>query len=234
MKVITELLTIDELEVQVSYKPIKNIYLRICHQTGLVRLSVPKTYKPAQIDKFIRAKRSWLDKHKQTINLQPQPRDFSYTTGEKHSYQGQSYTLIIDHNSSVNRVTCDKQQQQITLFTKSEISLEKRAKLLQEWYRTQFKEQLPTLINKWEETIGVTSEDWGIKQMKSRWGTCNTKTKKIWLNLELIKKPTICLEYVLVHELVHLLERKHNKRFYAYMNQFMPEWKTHDEQLKNS
>jgi predicted metal-dependent hydrolase len=106
-----------------------------------------------------------------------------------------------------------------------------KEKLLKEWYRTQMKEQVPPLLQKWERIIGVQANDWGIKQMKTKWGACNIEAKRIWLNLELAKKPPICLEYILVHELVHLHERHHNERFIGLMNQFMPKWRLHREEL---
>ena len=94
-------------------------------------------------------------------------------------------------------------------------SVEDKAKIMKEWYRKQLKIQIPLLLEKWEKVIGVKANDWGVKQMKTKWGACNTDAKRIWLNLELAKKPPICLEYILVHELVHLLERNHNDRFIA-------------------
>jgi len=99
-------------------------------------------------------------------------------------------------------------------------------------HRQQMKELLPPLFEKWEAMIGVKAHEWGVKAMKTRWGSCNTVKKRIWINLYLIHKPRICLEYVLVHELVHLLEASHNKRFYAFMTEFMPDWKAHRQLLK--
>lgn len=102
---------------------------------------------------------------------------------------------------------------------------------LQSWHRAEMKALLPQLISKWEPIIGVRVNEWGIKIMKTRWGSCNTRKKRIWLNLILMQKPLICLEYVLVHEMVHLLEASHNQRFYALMSQFMPDWKQHKDTL---
>lgn len=98
----------------------------------------------------------------------------------------------------------------------------------------QMKAILPPLFEKWEVIIGVKAHEWGVKAMKTRWGSCNTVKKRIWINLHLIHKPRVCLEYVLVHELVHLLEASHNKRFYALMTEFMPDWKAHRQLLKTS
>ena len=110
---------------------------------------------------------------------------------------------------------------------------EDKARVMKEWYRKQLKIQIPPLIQKWEKVVGVQVNDWGVKQMKTKWGACNVDAKRIWLNLELAKKPVICLEYILVHELVHLHERNHNDRFIALMSQFMPKWRLHRDELNS-
>jgi predicted metal-dependent hydrolase len=99
------------------------------------------------------------------------------------------------------------------------------------WYRQRLKALIPPLIAKWEAILGVTVAEWGVKQMKTKWGTCNIQARRIWLNLELIKKPELCLEYVVVHEMMHLLERKHNDHFAALLDQAMPQWRLHREEL---
>jgi predicted metal-dependent hydrolase len=106
---------------------------------------------------------------------------------------------------------------------------QKRQFYMDEWYRVQLKELLPLIIEKYEKLMGVSVDEFAIKKMKTKWGTCNREAKRIWLNLELAKKPFQCVEYIVVHEMVHLLERNHNDRFVAYMNRFLPEWR----ELKN-
>ncbi|MEX0608622.1 MAG: SprT-like domain-containing protein [Balneolaceae bacterium] len=106
-----------------------------------------------------------------------------------------------------------------------ESTKEKRATVLEEWYRAEIKKEISKLISKWEDPMGVSVKEFGVKRMKTRWGTCNIRDRRIWLNLELAKKSPDCLEYVVVHEMVHLLERLHNKRFHNFMDQFFPEWR---------
>lgn len=110
----------------------------------------------------------------------------------------------------------------------------KREKVMIEWYRSKLKEQIPDLIEKWQWVIGVQIHDWRIKKMKTRWGSCNRKTKRIWLNLELAKKPLNCLEFIIVHELTHLIERRHNKIFKTHMDEFMPQWRIYEDELKST
>ncbi len=131
-----------------------------------------------------------------------------------------------------------KNNSTLQLFVNPGTSTQNRTLVLNEWYRDQLKAQIPDLLNHWQSAIGKQAADWGITKMKTRWGSCNIAQHRIWLNLELAKKPIECLEYVLVHELVHLLERHHNDRFKAYMDKYLPQWqRCHDilkrESLRN-
>ena len=109
-----------------------------------------------------------------------------------------------------------------------------RERVMFAWYRRQLKQLVPPLIAKWEAIVGVDVAEWRVKQMKTKWGTCNPAAGRIWLNLELIKKPVNCLEYIIVHEMVHLLERQHNDRFVAYMDKFMPQWRLLRDELNQA
>jgi len=119
----------------------------------------------------------------------------------------------------------------LELHVSSEHGSDYREALLYNWYRRQMKQQLPELVAKWEQIIGVQVTECKIKRMKTRWGTCNPLARRIWLNLELIKKPVHCLEYIIVHELVHILEKHHNDRFKGLMDQYLPLWRQHREEL---
>ena len=139
---------------------------------------------------------------------------------------------------SVKTINAFVEQKQAWIARQQSVMLEytsqQKTHVLTSEHREQMRALLPPLFEKWEAIIGVKASEWGIKAMKTRWGSCNTVKKRIWLNLHLIHKPLICLEYVLVHELVHLLEASHNKRFYALMTEFMPAWKEHRELLKTT
>jgi predicted metal-dependent hydrolase len=111
---------------------------------------------------------------------------------------------------------------------------ERREAVLHRWYRRRLREQIPELIAKWEPIVGVKVAAWGIKRMKTRWGTCNISDRRIWVNLELAKKPSACLEYIIVHEMVHLLERHHTDRFRDHMDRFMPQWRLQKEVLNRA
>ena len=161
----------------------------------------------------------------------PQPRQF--ITGEAHYFQGQRYLLnVVDWAGPTRIELRDAGIIQLSIRGGSDTS--QREKVFQDWSRQQLKRLIPPLLAKWEAMIGVQVAQWNVKQMKTKWGTCNIKARRIWLSLELVKRSPSCLEFVIVHELVHLLERQHNARFYGYMDRFLPQWRVCREELKQA
>jgi predicted metal-dependent hydrolase len=136
---------------------------------------------------------------------------------------------VIYHNEPPRVIVRNKTY--IDLYVRVGNTTEQRKKVMTEWYREQLKIELPVLIEKWENKIGIKLDSWAVKKMQRKWGTCHIECKKIWLNLELIKKPPKCLEYIIVHEMIHLLERQHNERYRAYLDKFMPNWRGLREEL---
>ena len=155
--------------------------------------------------------------------------ELEYLSGENLYFQGRRYRLDVVYHDYHPRVSVGVGD--MVLHIRIGSDRQQRELALQEWYRKQLKEQIPDLLAKWEGIIGVRTAAWGVKLMKTRWGTCNIAARRIWLNLELAKKPVGCLEYLIVHELVHLLERLHNDRFKALMDQFLPQWRLYREEL---
>ncbi|WP_026069541.1 M48 family metallopeptidase [Legionella tunisiensis] len=224
-------LEIDGIVISIIRKPIKNMHLRIYPPHGEVKVSVPLRFSMALIHRQLEAKSAWI--HAQRARLTqnaPQP-DSCFETGERHYFLGKAFTLLIHENSKQAKIAMDDHF--IHCFTKTDSTVTTRETLLKSWYREQMKAVLPELLKKWELIMGVKVNGWGIKLMKTRWGSCNVRAHRIWLNLNLIKKPLACLEYVLVHEMVHILEASHNKRFYALMTQFMPQWRDYQKQLES-
>lgn len=225
-------LEIDGVRIEIIRKPIKNMYLRVKPSTGDVTVSAPLKLSLKAIQTQLTAKLAWIHTARaRAIARKPcLPTPLMMENGEKHLFLGSSYTLIIHPNATSKEIIIEGEL--MHCFLKSD-SHEKRALFLQTWYKQQMQSLLPDLIRKWEPIIGVCVLAWGVKNMKTRWGSCNVVAHRIWLNLRLIQKPLVCLEYVLVHEMVHLLEANHSKRFYALMTRFMPEWKTYQKQLEN-
>jgi predicted metal-dependent hydrolase len=152
-------------------------------------------------------------------------------SGEVHTLWGQRCRLEVIERAGRHEVKF-RGSGQLCMYVRPGTTRANRKKVLTEFYRAEMKARLPGMIAKWENVMGVQVAEWGVKQMKTRWGSCNVKARRVWLNLELAKRPPECLEYILVHEMVHLLERGHNKRFYGYMDKFMPGWREYRERLR--
>ena len=225
------ILEMDGLSVQLLRKRIKNLNLRI-HRSGEVQVSAPMALPLDLVYRFLHDKREWIDGHRRRLQSKPLEHINSLETGDMVFFWGQRVALIVHEIPKKIHVELDHAT--LHLFVKSGTSLDQKQIVLNHWYRGQMQQQLPELFQKWEAMIGVHADTYGIKLMKTRWGSCNTHKKRIVLNLRLVQKPLICLEYVIVHELVHLLEASHNKRFYALMENFMPHWKQVKIQLEST
>ncbi|MBE0998501.1 M48 family metallopeptidase, partial [Escherichia coli] len=149
--------------------------------------------------------------------------DRAMVSGECHYLWGRRYRLNLIERSGKHEIKLGRGR--LHLYVNPATTLENKALVLNSYYRDALKTRIAELLPVWEDKIGVKAADWGIKKMKTKWGSCNIQAKRIWLNLELAKKPPECLEYILVHELVHLLERNHNERFKGYMDKLLPDWR---------
>ena len=222
-------LQLGKINVDVLQKDIKNIHLSVYPPTGRVRISAPTRMDLDTIRVFAISKLSWIKKQQTKLRTQEREAPREYLNRESHYFNGKRYLLKVIEQSAVPRV--ELKHSIIELHVRPQTNKEKMKSILDEWYRSQLKAALPALIAKWEKKMNVKVNEFGIKKMKTKWGTCIREAKRIWLNLELAKKPKECLEYIVVHEMVHLLERKHNDRFISLMNELMPKWKFYKEEL---
>ena len=221
---------INDIKIDVLRKSIKNMHLSVYPPTGRVRIAAPLNIDDEAVRLFAISKLTWIRKNQRKFKKQERQSPRIFAERESHYYEGKRYLLKVTEHDAPPRVII-KTKSHIDLFVRPNTSIEQRQSILNEWYRKQLKDQIPYFIDKWEKLIGVTVEDWGVKQMKTKWGICNIEQKRIWLNLELAKKPKCCLEYIIVHELIHLLERHHNELFLGYLDKFMPKWKIYKEEL---
>ncbi|MEQ8534316.1 MAG: SprT family zinc-dependent metalloprotease, partial [Imperialibacter sp.] len=178
---------------------------------------------------FAISKLQWIKKQQASLLAQERESPREFINRESHYFFGKRYLLKVKEHNASPRVEIDHKY--IHLYTRPGADQSKRKAVLEGWYRSELKKIVPDILARWEKKIGVQSNEYGIKKMKTKWGTCNTEAKRIWLNLELARKPVDCLEYIIVHELVHLLERSHNTRFVRYMDEFMPKWQFHRDEL---
>ena len=222
---------IQGIPILVEKKQIKNLYLKVLPPDGQVVISAPKRMSQKVIEEFAASKVKWIQEKRKKYAEQPPKAKLQYTSGEHVFLWGKSYPLEIKYMDMRSKVLLAEER--IVIQAPMDSTSEQRERCLNEWYRGQLKEKIPLLIAKWEGIIGVQVQDWGVKKMKTRWGTCNTSAKRIWLNLQLAKKKPECLEYVVVHEMTHLLERNHNQRFYNFMDKFLPEWRRMKDELND-
>ena len=217
------------IPLTIERKKIKNIYLKVLPPNGKVVISAPKRMSQKAIEEFVIAKRDWIQEKRKKYENKPIQEELQYKTGEQILFFGRKYPLeVVAHNGHKKMVLTEDKMQ---MYIKEACTKEQREQCLNEWYRKQLKARIPELIKKWEPVMKVQVKEWNVKNMKTRWGTCNIAAHRIWLNLQLAKSKPECLEYVVVHEMTHLLERNHNERFYGYMDLFLPEWRKFRKEL---
>jgi hypothetical protein len=174
---------------------------------------------------------SWIKKQQAQFEAQPRQSEREMVTGESHYVFGRRYRLEVIERRGRHEVKI-KNGSRLQLFVNPGTSTKNRKLVLTEWYRQQLKSRIPDLLDHWQPVIGKSVSRWRVQKMKTKWGSCNTAKRSILLNLELAKKPVECLEYVVVHELVHLLERSHSDRFRAYLDKFLPHWTLYRDTLQ--
>ncbi|MFY0600709.1 MAG: M48 family metallopeptidase [Cyclobacteriaceae bacterium] len=220
---------LGNISIDVEQKNVKNIHLSVYPPNGKVRIAAPSKMDLDTIRVFAISKLQWIKKQQESLQSQVRETPREYINRESHYFLGKRYLLKVVEQKGRPRIEIDHKY--IHLLIRPNTDYQKRKEILDSWYRRELKRIVPKLLQKWEKKTGVESNEFRIKKMKTKWGTCNTKAKRIWLNLELAKKPVECLEYIIVHELVHLLERSHNARFVAFMDEFMPKWQFHRDEL---
>ena len=227
------MIEVSGIQVEVVRKQIKNLHLGVYPPAGRVRVAVPLWIDDDAVRLAVVGKLGWIRRKQQAFAEQPRQSPREMVSGESHYFLGRRYRLRVIEQAAPPQVRVQGHTT-LELSVRPGTDTAKREEILRHWYRQELKRLLPDLIAKWEPIIGVQVAEWGIKRMKTRWGTCNIAARRIWLNLELVKKPPQCLEYVVVHEMVHLLERYHNDRFQAFMDSFLPQWRLHREDLKRA
>ncbi|MBA4157447.1 MAG: M48 family metallopeptidase [Gemmatimonadetes bacterium] len=222
-------LTLGEIEVDVTFKEIKNVHLSVHPPTGRVRVSAPSRMSLDTIRAFTISKLGWIKQQQKKLRAQEREPPRDYVDRESHYVCGKRYLLTV--RESEQAPTVELQHSRMLLRVRPGADMRRRQAVVEEWYREQIKQAVPPLLARWQPLLGVEVERFFVQRMKTRWGSCNQNARTIRLNTELAKKPRECLEYIVVHELVHLLEPTHNPRFIGLMDQYMPEWRFQREVL---
>lgn len=220
---------LGDLAVEVVRKEIRNIHLSVHPPAGRVTLAAPARLSLDTLRVFAISKLGWIRQQQQKLQEQEREAPREFLERESHYVWGKRHLLNLiegDHTPTV-----ELGHARLILRLRPATSLSAKAELLDAWYRAQIREALPALLSKWEPLLGVKVDRCFIQRMKTRWGSCNPSARSIRLNTDLAKKPRECLEYIVVHEMVHLLEPTHNERFLALMDRFMPRWQSHRDTL---
>lgn len=221
------------LEVEVVRKDIKNLHLGVYPPNGRVRVAAPTRLNDEAVRLAVISRLAWVRRQQARFQKQERQSQREMVTGETHYIQGRRYRLDVRDDHTGPKVW-PRAMRWLELRIAYEKDREQREQVLDRWYRGLLREQIAELVTKWEPRIGVRINECRIRKMRTRWGTCNREARRIWINLELAKKPPSCLEFIVVHEMVHLHEPHHNERFRALMDAALPHWRWQRELLNRA
>lgn len=221
------------ITVEVLRKDIKNLHIGVYPPAGRVRVAAPIRLDDEAVRLAVIARIGWIRRQQASFQQQTRQSQREYVSGESHFFRGRRYRLeVLEHPGTPAVIL--RTNAILSMRMPPGIDESKRAEVLERWYRSQLRAAIPPLLEKWVPKMDVPVPEVRIKRLKTLWGSCNAAAGRVWLNLELIKKPPSCLEFILVHELAHLIERHHNDRFMAIMDRTLPNWRLLREQLNRS
>ncbi len=221
---------LNGIDIEIERKPIKNLHLAVYPPDGRVHISAPESYTDERIRLFLLRKWLWItQKRKETTSYIIQD-ERQYISGEAHYFKGRLYRLkVIRDNSCTYHI--EIQGDYINVYVYERTTKENIANLLWNWYKEQLTPTIGKYVDKWERILGVKVAGWTIQQMQSSWGKCHKDTSRIMFNLQLAKKPLNCIEYIVAHELTHLIEQNHTDRFRHILGTYLPDWQRTKELL---
>lgn len=225
-----QIIEVGSYIIELKRNDIKTLRLTLYPATGVIRVSAPKHLEEGQIRDFVESRLGWIKQKlasKPEVHIGAEPQ---YISGETHFLAGKAYTLNVQENACVPKISILPDKIIEMSVCAGTTPLWRKA-FMKEWNRVRLEQRIAPLMLKWQVIIGVKPNKSATKQMKTRWGSCNIAAKRIWISLELAKKSDHLLEYIIVHELVHLLERGHNAVFYGYMDKFLPDWRERRKEL---
>lgn len=220
------------IPVKIIKKDIKNMHLYVKPPDGHVEVSAPRHLSEESILMFVRTRLGWIRKQQEKFLAQPRQTERQFISGETMYIWGKQYFLQVEYSSKGNALALSGDSAILTV--RKESTAKQRENYVNEWYRSQLKKEIEKRLPKWEARTGLHCSSWQTKYMTTKWGTCNTQTGKIWLNLQLAKKPFECLDYVILHELAHLRVRNHGAEFIAILDEHMPYWREIRKLLNDS
>jgi predicted metal-dependent hydrolase len=222
-------LTVRGIGIDVIYKDIKNLHIGVYPPTGRVRVAAPRRFDDEQVRLAVVERLSWIKKQREQLQTAERQSERMMVSGETHYVWGRRHRLRLIVRPGRTHLEVDGDR--LLMYAPEETTEERRRELLELWYREQLRRAVPDVITKWEPVIGIAVPKWTIRRMKTKWGSCNRESRHIWFNVELAKKHPESLEYIVVHEMTHYLDRGHGRRFTTLMDGFMPDWSARRDRL---
>jgi predicted metal-dependent hydrolase len=230
MSIEPQQITVGGLRVDIVRKPIKNLHLGVYPPHGRVRVAAPLAVSTEAVRLAVVTRMGWIKCQRAKFDSQSRQSERAYVSGESHYYLGQRYRLRLIEGAPAGRVHI-RNSRSLELHVRRDSDCDVRERVLLSWYRRELRTRAIPIIEKWAGAMKIAVPLCGIKRMKTKWGTCSIDARRIWLNLEIIKKPPQCIEYIVAHELTHFLERNHSDRFVALMDRQLPQWRLIRDEL---
>lgn len=221
----TELIEVAGLAVELVRKPIKNLHIGVYPPDGHVRVAAPPAINDEAVRIAVVTRLGWIKQKKREFENQARQSAREYVTGETHYVWGRPLRLTV-RTSDTNRCTIESQaSDRLLLKVPAGATTDQKARWIGEWYRAQLKERAKPLVQKWAERLNVDPPGWGVRIMRTKWGSCNPERRSLWVNLELAKKPVQALDYVILHEMAHFISPVHDELFVSVLDRHMPAWR---------
>jgi predicted metal-dependent hydrolase len=225
-------LTVRGIDIDVIYKNIKNLHIGVYPPMGRVRVAAPARLDDDQVRLAIVQRLPWIKRQREQLQAAQRQSEREMVTGESHYVWGRRHRLKVVERPGRAHLELDGER--LLLYVPHGTTADHRRELLDRWYRAQLRAAIPGLVATWERVMRVSVPRWSVRRMKTKWGSCNRETGHIWFNVELAKKHPDCLEYIVVHEMTHHLERNHGQRFTKLLDKFMPEWRSRRDALNEA
>lgn len=228
---------IRDLNVELVWKKVKHFSLRVLPPDGRITVTAPPRVSQHRVVEEVLARYDWILSARERVLKRARDQRLEFVSGESHWFLGERYDLLVVEQEGVRPASSRvelKDSRTLELRVAPGTKREERVAVLEAWYREQLIQILPPLIAKGAARLGVQVREWRIKKMKTRWGTCNHRVGRIWLSLELAKRSVSCIEYVVFHELAHLIEPNHGPRFKQILTDALPHWRSIERELKQN
>jgi predicted metal-dependent hydrolase len=224
---------VADFDVDVVRKDVKNLHIGVYPPFGRVRVAAPPSLDDESVRLAVVSRLPWISRKRRQIQAQARQSDRQMVDGETHYVWGRPFRLQVIEGRARRRIDL-RADKRLILYVPPGTDRDARLRRLTEWYREELKNRIPGIVSHWTPILGVEAPTWTVRRMKTKWGTCKPDRAQIWINLELAKKPPECLEFIMVHEMIHLIERHHTPLFFKLMDRHMPSWRLRRETLNDA